>query len=232
MKCIFAKEKKQVFDLQLTHEWERKKITQHKVICITGTDTGIGKTVVTGLLAKEIGRFQSVVTQKWVQSGDLDAPDIQTHDQIANASMESKWLPDRQVYSFIEPVSPHLAAQLANQPIEQTKLINATQRLSESFDTVLVETSGGIMVPLTDHMTTGDVLSAMKLPTIVVVPNKLGTINHSLLTMNGLKQQGIPILGFILNQLNHETTPMHENNPTIISALSGIKKLGVCQVIE
>ena len=122
-------------------------LLSQNIICITGTDTGIGKTILTGLLAKELAKHQSVVTQKWVQSGDLNSPDIQTHDQLSGQEHDAKWLDDRQVYSFNDPVSPHLAAKLANKTINPAKLKQATHRLAQHFDTVLVETSGGIMVP-------------------------------------------------------------------------------------
>jgi dethiobiotin synthetase len=211
------------FQLKLTSDLA--SIKQHKIICITGTDTGIGKTIATGLLAKELASHGSVVTQKWVQSGDLDCPDIKTHDQLSEQVQDAKWLDDRQVYSFNDPVSPHLAAKLANETVNPIKLIQASQRLAEQFDTVLVETSGGIMVPLTENVTTGDVVSQMKLPTIVVVPNKLGTINHTLLTMNYLKQHQIPVLGFIMNHFDLCESQLQVDNPSIIQKLSEVPLL-------
>ena len=201
-------------------------LLSQNIICITGTDTGIGKTILTGLLAKELAKHQSVVTQKWVQSGDLDSPDIQTHDHLSGQAHDAKWLDDRQVYSFNDPVSPHLAAKLANKTINPAKLKQATHQLAEHFDTVLVETSGGIMVPLTDSITTGDVVAEMGMPTIVVVPNKLGTINHSLLTINYLNQHKIPVLGFIMNQFDANQSPLQADNPRIIQALSNVKWMG------
>ena len=210
---------------QLTLTSDLAIIKQHRIICITGTDTGIGKTVLTGLLAKELASHGSVVTQKWVQSGDLAAPDIQTHDQLSEQAQDAKWLGDRQVYSFNDPVSPHLAAKLARKTIEPGLLKSATHRLTSAFDTVLVETSGGIMVPLTENVTTGDVVSQMKIPTIVVVPNKLGTINHTLLTLNYLEQSQIPVLGFIMNQFNQRESQLQVDNPSIIHKLSSVPLL-------
>jgi len=212
------------FKLSLTGDLAT--ISQHKVICITGTDTGIGKTVVTGLLAKELASHGSVVTQKWIQSGDLDSPDIKTHDQLSKYMHDAKFVSDRQVYSFNDPVSPHLAAKLAKKTIEPGLLKSATHRLASAFDTVLVETSGGIMVPLSESMTTGDLVADMKIPTIVVVPNKLGTINHSLLTMQYLTQHNIPIIGFIINQFDQSESQLQVDNPSIIHKLSGAPKLG------
>ena len=215
-----------LFSFSLNQEVDIQSIISNQMICITGTDTGIGKTVVTGLLAKKCHAHKSVVTQKWVQSGDLDSPDIQTHDQLSTQIIDTKWLSDRQVYSFDDPVSPHLAARLANQTIDPDMLKQATNRLVTSFDMVLVETSGGIMVPLTDSITTGDVVAEMGMPTIVVVPNKLGTINHSLLTLNYLKQRQVSVLGFIMNQFDTNQSPLQADNPRIIQALSNVKWMG------
>ena len=213
---------------QLTLTADIATIAAHNVICVTGTDTGIGKTIVTGLLAKELASQGTVVTQKWVQSGDLDEPDINTHDTISNIQYDIKNNDDRQVYSFNDPVSPHLAARLANQTIEPGLLKSATHRLADAFDTVLVETSGGIMVPLSESVTTGDLVADMKLATIVVVPNKLGTINHSLLTMQYLTQQNVPIIGFIINQFDDKQSQLHTDNPKIIHSISNQTCIGVC----
>lgn len=196
------------------------------IICITGTSTGIGKTVFTGLLAQEVGKKKSVVTQKWVQSGDLDAPDIHTHDRLSLARIDSKWSVDRQVYSFKTAVSPHLAAKLENTDIQPEQLKNATQRLSDAFDVVLIETSGGIMVPIQGVVTTGDIVSEMEVPTIVVIPNVLGCINHALLTLDYLIQKNIPILGFIMNQFDGGVSEMHRDNPAIITKISGVQQIG------
>jgi dethiobiotin synthetase len=195
------------------------------IICITGVCTGIGKTVLTGLLAAELLSHQSVVTQKWIQSGDLHSPDIQMHDEISGHCLHEKWTTDRQVYSFNDSVSPHLAAQLGGQSILPAGLISATRRLVSSFDVVLVETSGGIMVPISEDMLVGDVVKQMAIPTIVVVPNRLGCINHALLTFHYLTPN--PIIGFFMNEI-HSTTvsPMHTDNPKIISKYSGQRHLG------
>ena len=191
----------------------------HEEICITGTDTGIGKTVVTGLLAKKLAETKKVVTQKWVQSGDLDNPDIKTHDKLSGLSISSEFIKDRQVYSFKTPASPHLAASIENTCIQPQKLVQATHRLKAAFDTVLIETSGGVMVPLSESMTIGDVIASISLPTIIVVPNKLGTINHTLLTAHYLKTNNIPLVGFILNNFEPSSDAISRDNPKIISKL-------------
>jgi dethiobiotin synthetase len=197
-----------------------------KVVCITGTGTGVGKTVVTGLLAKEYGKSELVVTQKWVQSGDLQSPDIQVHDALSNQTCGDVWAAQRQVYSFEHPVSPHLAAELSNASVDINTLMNATHVLKDNFDRVLVETSGGIMVPLTRQHSFADALSMMSIPTIVVVPNQLGCINHALLTLSILQAKHIPVMGFIMNHWGLKIDAMHHDNPRIIADMSNAKYLG------
>ena len=213
----------------LIHQDKLEQLTAYPAICITGTDTGIGKTVVTGLLAKEFARTKKVVTQKWIQSGDLDSPDIKAHDELSGLIIGDEYASDRQVYSFKTPASPHLAASIENTIIQPDQLINATYRLKDAHDIVLVETSGGIMVPLNQTLTVGDVVTQMKLPTIIVVPNKLGTINHTLLTAYYIKQNNIPLLGFIVNNFGKPTTDIEKDNPNIISQIMNLPCLGKVQ---
>ena len=231
---MFAKEnnmENKRFNLSFEEGFDINELKENAAICITGTDTGIGKTVVTGLLAKELSRTTNVTTQKWVQSGDLDHPDIQTHDNLSGIKHSSNPSNNRQVYSFKTPASPHLAAKIEGKKIQSDVLISATENLMKTYDMILVETSGGILVPLNGTETTADVIFKMELPTIVVIPNKLGTINHSLLTINYLKLRNINILGFILNQMESGESIIHEDNPVVIQKFSQLRKIGTCQQI-
>lgn len=219
-----------LFRLTIEKGIDLNQLCCHPAICITGTDTGIGKTVVTGLLAKELSRKKSVITQKWVQAGDLDHPDIEIHDQLSGAMHHAN--PDRQVVSLKTAASPHLAAAIDDTRVDQLALISATKRLIETYDMVLVETSGGIMVPLNEEETFGDVIANMALPTIVVVPNKLGTINHTLLTIHYLKSKKIPIIGLILNQIEKDYSIIHDNNPKTIQIFSKMPIIATCLQVK
>jgi dethiobiotin synthetase len=220
------------FYLSINSDFNICELKTYKAICITGTDTGIGKTVVTGLLAKELSKMMNITTQKWVQSGGLDHPDIQTHDNFSGITHLSDVSNDRQVYSFKTPASPHLAAKIEGQNIQLQELMNATNRLKATHDMVLVETSGGIMVPLNGKETTGDIIKHMALPTIVVVPNKLGTINHTLLTIHYLNSKEIPILGLIINQIEAEHSIIHDNNPKTIQEFGKIPIIATCHQLN
>ncbi len=201
-------------------------LTNHPTIVITGTDTGIGKTIYSGRLYKELSKNKTVITQKWVQSGDLDSPDVLTHDTIANQfnHLPKELINAREVYRFSTPASPHLAAAQESPPkrVKLKTLLQATKILNNAFDTVLVETSGGVMVPLNESETMLDAMTALGAPTIVVAPNRLGAINHALLTLNMISQRNIPILGFVINNFFDCPTDIQIDNPRIIQSLSGI----------
>lgn len=174
---------------------------------ISGIDTGIGKTYTTGYLAKlwsEQG--QHVITQKLIQTGNVDvSEDIQQHREI----MGTGWLPEDESKLtmpeiFTYPASPHLAAKLDGRDIDFAKIEAATQQLAEKFQVVLLEGAGGLMVPLTTEMLTIDYLEQKKFPVILVSSGRLGSINHTLLSLEALKARGLSLYALAYN-LNDES---------------------------
>ena len=174
---------------------------------ISGIDTGIGKTYTTGYLAKlwnEQG--QQVITQKLIQTGNVDvSEDIQQHREI----MGTGWLPEDEskltmpeIFSY--PASPHLATKLDGRDIDFDKIEAATQQLAEKFEVVLLEGAGGLMVPLTTELLTIDYLEQKKFPIILVSSGRLGSINHTLLSLEALKARGLSLYALAYN-LNDES---------------------------
>lgn len=174
---------------------------------ISGIDTGIGKTYTTGYLAKlwsEQG--QQVITQKLIQTGNVDvSEDIQQHREI----MGTGWLPEDEskltmpeIFSY--PASPHLATKLDGRYIDFAKIEAATQQLAEKFEVVLLEGVGGLMVPLTTELLTIDYLEQKKFPVILVSSGRLGSINHTLLSLEALKARGLSLYALAYN-LNDES---------------------------
>lgn len=203
-----------------------------KVIFIAGTDTNVGKSVVTGLLAYYIGKQgRSVVTQKWVQTGSKRFPiDIRTHLFYQGKKQESvkKWLSGICPYVFKKPASPHLSAKLENKTIDLKKLKQSTETLREKFDYVLVEGVGGVHVPVTENKLLVDLVADLRLPTIVVAQNKLGVINHALLTIEALQSRNVPVLGVVYNSLSSKVDKnIRLDNPKIISVFTKVKNFGV-----
>lgn len=203
----------------------------NKIIFIAGTDTNIGKTIVTGLL----GRFlldqgYSVVTQKWVQSGSSSSyGDIDTHLRIMAKDRKDyqQYLPLMNPYNFRLAASPHLAARAAKTGIDTAKLKKNARNLARKFDFVLIEGTGGLLVPLNGKELYIDLIAEMSSPVILVCGNKLGTINHTLLSLEALKTRNIKTLGLILNATNKkENKIILKDNPEIIEEISGDTCLG------
>lgn len=177
------------------------------VFFVSGIDTAIGKTYVTGYLAKLwFEQGQSVITQKLIQTGNVGiSEDIEKHREIMGRGWffedESK-LSMPEIFSY--PASPHLAAQIDGREIDFQKIESATQQLAARYDVVLLEGAGGLMVPLTETLLTIDYLAEKKYPIILVSSGRLGSINHTLLSLEVLKIRGLALFALAYN-LNDES---------------------------
>jgi dethiobiotin synthetase len=198
---------------------------------ITGTDTEVGKTVVTGLLAGYLKKAgYSVITQKWLQSGSEGFPlDIDAHLKLCGISKSDIQdnLQDICPYQFSLPASPHLAAEKENVKIDSEKIIDSFNNLENKFDCVLAEGIGGALVPFSRDGLIIDVAVELGLPVLIVAANKLGTLNHTLLTIEAVKARNQPLAGVIFNDINNDTDPIiAEDNPKIIDEITGGEVLG------
>ncbi len=183
-------------------------------LIICGTDTDVGKTIVSALI------IQGLNAKYWkpVQSGLEDGSDT---NQICKLL---KLPPNRvfgEAYKFQAPVSPHWAAELEQTTIDPLKLT-----IPSLEDTLIIETAGGVLVPLTNNLLQIDQIKAWKLPVVLVARAGLGTINHTLLTLEALRSREIPILGIILNG------PLHPNNPKTIKELGQIQIIGELPLLD
>ncbi len=203
-----------------------------KSVFITGTDTEVGKTVVTGLLARYfLDKGESVITQKWVQSGSPKfSIDIANHLKIIGKkkSCIKNELSDVCPYVFKLPASPHLASLRESKTININKIKKSFRALKKKFDWVIVEGIGGALVPLSSKKLVIDIVKELKLPTIVIVGNRLGAINHTLLTIEALRSRGLKIIGLIFNDLSEATNRIVlEDNPKIVEYISKETILGI-----
>ena len=175
------------------------------VYFVSGIDTDIGKTVATGVLAKQLlQQGKSVITQKPVQTGCQDiAEDIAVHRKIMDIPMQEA---DKQGLTMPEifgyPASPHLAARLDGRALDLDKIRTTTQELATQYEIVLVEGAGGLMVPLTEDLLTIDYIQQQAYPVILVTSGRLGSINHTLLSFSALKQYGIQLHSLIFNHIH------------------------------
>ena len=177
------------------------------VYFISGIDTGIGKTYTTGYLAKlwnEQGK--KTITQKLVQTGNVDvSEDIEQHREI----MGMGWFPEDESKLtmpeiFTYPASPHLATTLDGREIDFEKIERATQQLAEKYEAVLLEGAGGLMVPLTTDLLSIDYIVGKQVPVILVSSGHVGSINHTLLSLEALKNRGLELYALAYN-LNDES---------------------------
>ena len=173
-----------------------------KVYFISGIDTGIGKTVVTGLMARALAAAgRDVITVKLVQTGnDGYSEDIDTHRAICGGVRfpeDEAGLTAPQVFKF--PSSPLLSAGLENRTVDVGVIIDAVHQCSARHEIVLVESAGGLHVPLTSDLLSVDVAAAEGWPLVLVTCGRLGSINHTLLSLEAAKTRGLPVAGVVYN---------------------------------
>ena len=172
------------------------------VLFITGIDTNIGKTFATGMIACALAqKGKRVITQKMIQTGCTDvSEDIEMHRKIQGIPFTEE---DKAgltcPYIFTYPCSPHMAAEKDGRAIDISVVTEATRCLQEKYEYVLLEGAGGLMVPNDFHSLTIDYIKEQGYPVILVTSGKLGSINHTLLSLFACKQYGIPVRAVAYN---------------------------------
>lgn len=204
-----------------------------KDLFVAGTDTGAGKTVVTGLMGRFLlDKGYRTITQKWIQTGSSKfPPDITAHLKLMKKRKEDirDYSPYVSPYVFKFPSSPHLAARLENRRISAAKIKKSFFFLKDRFDFVIVEGTGGALVPFNEKGLVIDIASQLGMPVLLVVANELGCINHALLTIEAVRRRKMKIAGIIFNntRLARGKDIISRDNPRIIKKLTGEKILGV-----
>ncbi|MDE5942197.1 MAG: dethiobiotin synthase [Muribaculaceae bacterium] len=167
---------------------------------VSGIDTDAGKSYCAGWWARRLmDQGHSVITQKFIQTGNVEfSEDIDVHRKLMGTGL----LPEDLDHTtapviFTYPCSPQLAARIDNKEIDLAAIDNATSKLSERYDTVIIEGAGGLMVPITDEMFTIDYVASRKLPLVLTVHGRLGSINQIILSLEAIAGRGIE-LPFIL----------------------------------
>lgn len=181
---------------------------------ITGIGTGIGKTVVSAVLTEKL----KADYWKPVQSGDLDISD----------SLFVKHLVSRDIiihpesYRLSQPLSPHLSARLDGITIELESI-----KKPQTENNLIIEGAGGLMVPLNDHQLILDLIKMLQAKVIVVSQNYLGSINHTLLTLEVLKANHINVFGLIFNGAENLESEQYIEKYTKVKVLGRIPKMSV-----
>lgn len=177
------------------------------VYFVSGIDTSCGKTFATGVLARrELEKGKRVITQKFVQTGcEGISEDIEAHRKAMGLGLfpedkDGTTCP----YVFKFPASAHLASRMENVEIDVGKISASTKILAEKFDTVFIEGAGGLMVPVSENFLTIDYVVKENLPLILVCSAKLGSINHSLLSLEVCKKRGVNVAKVVYNNYPEE----------------------------
>ena len=203
-------------------------------IFITGTDTNVGKTVITASLGIalqtegfRIGVMKPIETG-WTSSNSRPESDgSRLHNVMKTDHPEDMITP----YRFPDPVAPLAASRRVKQPIDLSFIKDRYQELSENCDFLLVEGAGGVMVPLTEQQTVRDLIKALETPCIMVSKPTLGGVNHTLLTLEVLRTRKIEVLAIVLNHSSCPTTSKSEQlqietTSQLIQELSGGPVIG------
>lgn len=206
-------------------------MSAHRSLFITGTDTGTGKTIVTGLLGRYL-REQGVrvITQKWVQTGCAGgiAGDIECHCRLMGLPLPAPAvMKDASPYVFRRACSPHLAARYEKRTIAAPKIKRSFKRLSGRYECVLVEGAGGVLVPYAGRRFLADIARELSMPVLLVAANRLGAINHALLSIEALKKRSFRIVGVVFNNCVATEKYIRADNARTVGMISGVPVLGV-----
>ena len=175
---------------------------------VSGTDTGIGKTIFSAALTHALQAYY----WKPVQSGLDEETDSEVVERLGGVS-RARILPE--AYRLKMPASPHLSARLESVTIDPERLIPP-----ETDGPLVIEGAGGLLVPLTDKLLFADIFARWRIPLILCARTSLGTINHTLLSLEALQQRAIPVHGVVfIGDENRE-------NQRIIADIGGVRSLG------
>ncbi len=183
-------------------------------IIVTGTDTGVGKTVFAAALAGALGGFY----WKPVQAGLDDGGDRSTVAALSGLAPD-RLLPE--AYRLRTPCSPHRAAEIDGIAIDPARLSPPACE-----GPLVIEGAGGVLVPLTRDLLYADLFARWRLPAVLVARTALGTINHSLLSIEALRARGVPILGIAF------VGEANEDSEATIAALGGVRRLGRLPLLD
>lgn len=201
-------------------------------VFITATDTGVGKTLVTSALAMCLAqRGIDVGVMKPIETGV--APSAKTHSdgaRLQRAARSHDPMTEISPYIFRLPVAPLSAARAEGKTVHMATILRAFHLLCQKHQLMIVEGVGGTYVPITQLLTTTDIIYRMKLSAIVVGQSGLGGINHALLTLHALRQRKIPIMALVLNRtqpLQRKIAHVQEQSTVrLLRLLAGVPVIG------
>jgi dethiobiotin synthetase len=197
---------------------------------ITGTDTGVGKTFLAcGLAALLRESGYKVGVMKPAETGcDRGDGKLMPQDAVALKEASGCELPLETIcpYQFGEPLAPGVAAEREGIRIDIDRLMSIYDKVSAGHNITIIEGAGGLMVPILPSYTYADLAKVLKLPVLVVAVNKLGMINHLLLTLEHASCMGLSVLGYVLNEIEKQPSLAARTNREALAFLTGVPCLG------
>ena len=179
---------------------------------VTGTDTDVGKTLIScALLYAFAAQGKSVVGMKPVAAGSGEDGLNEDVKQLRAATNIFASLGQINPYSFIHPIAPHIAARNAGVSINLDRIVESYNELAAQAEVVIVEGAGGFQIPLNDRQDSADLTVALGLPLILVVGMRLGCLNHALLTVRAIHDCGLTCAGWVANVLDADMAALDEN---------------------
>ena len=194
-------------------------------LLVTGTDIGVGKTWVACALARALGEAdKQVVAIKPVETGcSGEASKSEDGVRLARATGQSQ--PTHAILRLPEPIAPVLSSERAGAEIDFDALVLKIERYIEDVEYALIEGAGGLLAPITWEWNMADVARALGASALVVAADRLGTINHTLLTLSALELAGIPCAGVVLTTPGKKKDPSAGSNAAAIARLSGLDRI-------
>ncbi len=193
---------------------------------VTGTDTGVGKTVLAGAVCaalaargERVAAFKPVVTGLDEPAGDWP----RDHELLASAASAGQSADQVAPLRFGPPVSPHYAAEQAGEPIEPLALAGHARAAGEGADALVCEGVGGLLVPLSPGYLVRDLALDLDLPLLVAARPGLGTINHTLLTVEAARTGGLEVAAVVITPWPDDPDGIHGSNREAIESLGNVR---------
>ncbi|MFZ0894517.1 MAG: dethiobiotin synthase [Candidatus Nitrosopolaris sp.] len=207
-------------------------------LLITGTDTGVGKTVITAAIVRvlrargiNVGIMKPFAAAKGIFSRKYRSKDTAILARAAHATDTDR---EMNPFFYSVPAAPYVASAVTKQTkVSMPAVLDAFHNLAIKHDIVIVEGIGGLMVPLTQTETFADFVKILNVPTIVVARCSLGTLNHILLTVNASKAYGLDVMGLVMNGFPQRETAEDKQLLTAVKKLAGVEVLCIIpKVVE
>ena len=208
------------------------EIPKHRGMFITGTDTGVGKTLIAGAIAKvlanqdlRLGVFKPVASGCRKEREGLVSADAEFLAFCANCDYPLSVV---NPVTFRTPAAPAACEPVENKTVDFEHIVNTYKYICDNTDIVIVEGIGGIRVPISDGVDVLDMAAAFQLPIIIVARPDLGTINHTLLTVDAVRSAGLPLAGVVINGYDIDTCDTAvETAPDIIAEYGQVDILSI-----